>query len=173
MLKFLMLLLFLLLFMLLFWPWLLLLVTSYLVVVNKCLSEALEDLHWVSVDWWWVGGLQSHFHVQPTTVLCCRWGCDNSIVLSTKWHLSLGQLCELKLGHRLHSSPIIPRGDKLLTRTAPVNNCLLKGTILINTSLLTRTSNFDTFCWGLHHYSFSVLPTHLNNNSISCGALAF
>ena len=27
----------------------------YLVVVNKCLSEAPENLHWVSVVWWWDG----------------------------------------------------------------------------------------------------------------------
>ena len=39
--------------------------------------------------WWWVGwlewgGFHSHFHVQPNysieIVLCCRWGCDNSLL---------------------------------------------------------------------------------------------
>ena len=54
----------------------LLLITLYLFVINKCCSEA-HEAH-VEFVWWGGGGgcgLQNHFHVQPNysvvVVLCC------------------------------------------------------------------------------------------------------
>ena len=73
---------------LLLWPCLLLLVTSYLVVVNKCLSEAPEGHSWVSVVGWWGREVCTVIFISnPTTVLrlCC--GC---VMLSLGlWQLRL------------------------------------------------------------------------------------
>ena len=75
------------------WPWLLLLITWHL----ESVKDGPRKIHlkfcqnWVSNSWDIpdMGGLQSHFHVQPScsveVVLRCRWGCDNFWYFKGVW----------------------------------------------------------------------------------------